>query len=413
MSRHVWGKLHRFAPATWQHSHSLAAVLLLAACAIWLSSAALAQQPDSIAVGDGHHHHHHGSVGGGSFGGGNFSSTSFGSPGFSARSGSGGWNRSWRGTNTSVTVIAPGYFSSFGVGGFYPGWSSPAWGWGGWNGWGGPIYRPGWGTGFFPYPYVLPPVVLPAGEMYGPRALWNQLGINADGAILGSGAPNAGPFNGQGPLILPDPPAEAQVAQRPNPAAVVPAMNPQPAAPPVVAARPIKLRKSNDSNRVRAMRLVAVADADFRAQKYVEAASRYRRAAQTAPDLPEAHFRQAQAEIALSHYDKAAKSCKLGLDADPAWIASGFRLANLYGPNQAAKSAHIEQLAQEAAAKPQDSDLRFLIGIELFLDGQLERSRKFFEQAAALNAGDDAHLLTFLRELDKQAPVERAGAVDL
>jgi tetratricopeptide (TPR) repeat protein len=250
--------------------------------------------------------------------------------------------------------------------------------------------------------------------MYGPRALWNQLGINIDGTLPGGANLNAvAPLNGQGALNLPDPPAPAPLAQQPAAAPVVNAGNLLPAAPPVIAAKPIKLRKSNDAARVRALRLLTVADGDFRAQKYVEAASRYRRAAQTAPDLPEAHFRQAQAEIALSHYDKAAKSCKLGLDADPAWIAAGFRLANLYGPNQAAKTAHLEQLAQEATARPQDADLRFLIGIELFLDGQLERSRKFFEQAAALNAGDDAHLLTFLRELDRQAPVANGAAVDL
>ncbi|MBL9122188.1 MAG: hypothetical protein JNG90_01060, partial [Planctomycetaceae bacterium] len=188
-------------------------------------------------------------------------------------------------------------------------------------------------------------------------------------------------------------------------------VNPPPAV--GVPAQPIKLRKANDAARGRALHLVAVGDEDFRAQKYVEAASRYRRAAQGAPDLAEAHFRHGVTEIALARYESAAKSCKKGLEADPGWIAAGFRLANLYGPNQAAKTAHLERLAQEAAARPGDADLRFLIGVELYLDGEYARARKFFEQAAALHAGDDAHLLAFLRELDRRAPEPRDDAVDL
>lgn len=308
-----------------------------------------------------------------------------------------GWGGSWLG-GANFTVIAPGACSSFVAGGFpgyFPGYVSgcyPGY-WG--SGWYGARY--GYG---YPYCYYPPPLVVPAELIYGPLPAWNMLGVGWNAGIAGAvGGPELEP------VVVP--------------AAVQPANNAadgvgEAGQAPQAAAQPVKLRKSSATARARAQQLLAVADADFRAQKYVEAASRYRRATQTAPDLAEAYFRKGQAEIALSRYESAADSCKRALEVDPAWPKSNLRLANLYGGNQAAKAAHVEKLAQQAAANPNDTNLRFLIGIELFFDGQLDRAKKFFQQAAALNPGDDAHLLAFLQEIDRREPPKAAaGAIDL
>jgi tetratricopeptide (TPR) repeat protein len=244
-----------------------------------------------------------------------------------------------------------------------------------------------------------------APNLFGPQLVPNMFGLGFNNNLAAGGLVAGGVAPAAAPALMP---AGGQPVN--DVAAVVGRVGPAPAD----AAQPILLRKSSDAARTRAQQLLAVADADFRAQKYVEASSRYRRATQTAPDLADAHFRRGQAEIALSRYESAAKSCKRAVEVDPTWPKSHLRLAQLYGDNKAAKIAHVEKLAQEAAANPNDTDLRFLIGIELFFDGQLDRAKTFFEQAAALNPGDDAHLLAYLQEIDRRAPPNIAGkAVDL
>ena len=75
---------------------------------------------------------------------------------------------------------------------------------------------------------------------------------------------------------------------------------------------------------------------------------------------------------ALGRYDSAVREIKRGLEIDPDWPRSGFTLADLYGDNGKAKTAHLDATAK-AAAKAESSDLLFLIGVYLHFDGQVER----------------------------------------
>ena len=339
--------------------------------------------------GGGHHGHHHGGFNNSCFSGG------FGFGGWS------GWN--------NTTLIVGGGFP---YGSFYGGlnyFNGPVWG--------GPM----WGGIGWPYPLYMPPVVVPAETWFGPRAMERFLGLGPDSATM--------------TLMQPQLP----VNQLPVNQAVVPPVNvgqanggaanfgavganngaakpdAQPLNGPAVEhnrARPApRVRETNDEVRTRAARRLAMGDEDYRAQRYGEAYSTYRRAAEIAPDLYEVYFRQGQALVALRRYDDALKSFKRGLDLDPNWPRRPMRLTELYGPNQAAFIAHLEALAKEAVARPGDSSPILLLGIELYSSGQQGRAKRFFEQAAALAGDSPLYAELFLRELNQPAPPQRVAAV--
>jgi hypothetical protein len=339
--------------------------------------------------GGGHHGHHHGGFGSSCFGGGFGGGFGFG--------GFGGWNN-----------------TTFIVGGGYP------YGYGGLNYFNGPIYGgPLWGGIGWPYPFYMPPVVVPAETWFGPRAMERFLGLGPDSATMTLMQPqlpvnqvvvppvNAGLLNGGAVNGV------AANAGAANAGAAKP--DPQPLNGPAVEhnrARPApRVRETNDEVRTRAARRLAMGDEDYRAQRYGEAYSTYRRAAEIAPDLYEVYFRQGQALVALRRYDDALKSFKRGLDLDPNWPRRPMRLTELYGPNQAAFVAHLEALAKEAVARPGDSSPILLLGIELFSSGQQDRAKRFFDQAAALAGDSPLYAELFLRELNQPAPPQRVAAM--
>ena len=375
------------------------AVLLGALPAALISgSCAFAQHHGGGHGGGGHHHggHHHGGFNGG------FNSGGFGGGfGFGGIGGFGGWG------NTTL-IVGGGY--PYGYGGYY----------GGLNYFNGPIYGgPIWGGMGWPYPLYMPPVVVPAETWFGPRAMERFLGLGPDSATMTLMQPqlpvnqaivrpvNVGQANGGAANF------GAANAGGANAGAAKPAG--QPLNGPAVEhdrARPApRVRETNDEVRARAARRLAMGDEDYRAQRYGEAYSTYRRAAEIAPDLYEVYFRQGQALVALRRYDDALKSFKRGLDLDPNWPRRPMRLAELYGPNQAAYVAHLEALAKEAVARPGDASPILLLGIELYASGQQDRARRFFEQAAALAGDSPLYAELFLRELNQPAPPQRVAAV--
>ncbi|MBX9791641.1 MAG: tetratricopeptide repeat protein [Pirellulales bacterium] len=339
--------------------------------------------------GGGHHQggYHHGGGFNGGFGGG------FGFGGF------GGWN------NTTL-IVGGGYP----FGGFYGGlnyFSGPIWGGGLWGGLG------------WPYPFYMPPVVVPAETWFGPRAMERFLGLGPDSATLTLMQPQL--LANQGVV----PPVNAGLANGAangiggNAAGANGAAPPagQPLNGPAVEhdrARPVpRVRETNDELRARAARRLALGDDDYRAQRYGEAYNTYRRAAEIAPDLYEAYFRQGQALVALRRCDDAVRAFKRGLDLDPTWPRRPMRLDGLYGPNQAAQLAHLEALAKDAAARPGDASPILLLGIELYCSGQTERARRFFDQAASLAGDAPLYAELFLRVLNQPArPARIAAAPD-
>lgn len=162
-----------------------------------------------------------------------------------------------------------------------------------------------------------------------------------------------------------------------------------------VAPRP-HVRRANAAATARAREFLQIGDERFSAQQYLLAYQRYKKAAQAAPDLADAYLRQGLAQIALGRYAPAAECVKRGLALEPCLSGSKLRLDQLYGENRLAKTNHLERLAEAASNDPGNADLIFLVGIELFFDGQTARARPFFERAVDL--GEDAGSLKhFLR----------------
>jgi len=242
----------------------------------------------------------------------------------------------------------------------------PPYGYPYWDPWYGYYFFDPYGC-YWPYgwPYYwdyvyLPPLYLPAEELYGPQAMKRFMG-------LGQRAP---------------PGRDVNVIVVPQGGRIQHAAQPQ--------------RGANPRSVAAGLRYVGQGDTHFIQQKYEDAYQRYKKAAQIAPRLATPHFRQGWALIALGRYDLAAEAFKRGLKIDPRWAESTFRLFELYGPNQATKTAHVDALAKAAADKPDNGDLLFLVGAFLFFDGQPDRAGLFFERAAELTPGDKAHLTGFL-----------------
>jgi tetratricopeptide (TPR) repeat protein len=144
-------------------------------------------------------------------------------------------------------------------------------------------------------------------------------------------------------------------------------------------------------------RFIGFGDARFSEQEYAEAYVRYKKAAQAAPVLADAYFRQGYALIALGRYELAATALKRGLEIDPGWAGSDFRNDDLYADHPQAKMAHLDALAQAAVEQPNDADLLFLVGVFLHFDGQTDRAKPFFRRAARIaGVGGDIHLRGFL-----------------
>lgn len=250
--------------------------------------------------------------------------------------------------------------------------------------WFGPTYfGPSW------Y-YGPPPLFVPPSAWYSPRAAGQVSGWNP--------APLAAPMNGL--------PAAPRVVKAPAPQKAI-----QPGGgfgelaegEDDKSERP-KIRISNAESVARARQFITFGDEHFRTQEFSDAYQRYKKAAAAAPDLADAHFRQGFSLLAMRRYAPAVKALKHGLALRPEWAKSPFRVDDLYGDNQLAKTTHLEQLATEATEHPRNPDLMFLLGLSLYFDGQSERARLFFQRAQELGA-DRATIAGFLNT----APAAEVG----
>jgi len=236
------------------------------------------------------------------------------------------------------------------------------------GGWGRPDYGYGYGYGYDPYapygypahPYYPPsywvypyppPLYLPGEAIYGPEAVKRFMGFYSGAA-----------------------PASVDVIVVAGPEQERPA-------------GPGALRGTGADSVALGRKFIGFGDAQFIEQQYAQAYIRYKKAAEAAPQLAQAYFRQGWSLLASGRYELAAAAFKKGLDLDPEWPRSDFRLDELYGPNRLAKTAHIDALAAAAGDEPQNADLFFLVGVFLFFDGQPHRARPFFERLTQLPGG--------------------------
>jgi hypothetical protein len=170
---------------------------------------------------------------------------------------------------------------------------------------------------------------------------------------------------------------------------------PAPAAPAAQGDKP-KVRVTNAEWKARAGKFIGFGDTNFGKQSYLSAVERYKTAAEMAPDLAEPYLRQGFAFVAMGQYESAVKAFRRGLKIRSDWSDSPFRLDQIYGDAQIAKTAHLENLAKAVEANPLDSELLVALGMQLFFDGQPERSEVFFARAAQLGGNDDKLLDDFL-----------------
>jgi tetratricopeptide (TPR) repeat protein len=159
---------------------------------------------------------------------------------------------------------------------------------------------------------------------------------------------------------------------------------------------PSSQRATNAAATTRGWKFIGYGDENFKSRRYSEANQRYHKAITTAPALAEGYFRAGFALLALGHWEPAAQVFKRGLNVDPNWAQSRFHLDDLYGANPSEKAAHLESLAKAATEDPSNGDLLFLVGLDLYFDGQKDRAKTFFERADQLVHGNNAHLRGFL-----------------
>jgi tetratricopeptide (TPR) repeat protein len=207
----------------------------------------------------------------------------------------------------------------------------------------GSFYLPGYDYA----PWVLPPLYLPAEQLYGPEQVKRLMGADQMGL-----APQTN-------VIVVPRGQDRDDADQPR-------------------------RATNAKSMALGWRFIASGDAHFQTQEYAEAYRDYKKAAQAAPGLAEAYWRQAFALVGLANYDLAAKAMKKGMSINPNWADSGFRSDELYGANKMAKTAHLDGLAKAALDQPNNADLLMLVGVELYFDGQVDRAAPFFERATKL-----------------------------
>ncbi|HEX3871093.1 MAG TPA: tetratricopeptide repeat protein [Pirellulales bacterium] len=265
--------------------------------------------------------------------------------------------------------------------------------------WGSPTYISSYaftpspiiaGSGMYGGTFYPPPVFLPADLLYGPGPVLRMMGLAPSGPTVPFPTPIAQPAAAG---------AAGGAAAQPNIgvgfgvlAGGAPPKAPIPA-----------VRISNRQSKDRAYQIIAIGDDYFHKQRYSEAYQRYKDAAVMAPDLADIFFREGLALTAFGRWELAAQTIRRGLKLDASWPRSNFRLDTLFGNNKLAKTAQWETLAQAAAEHPHNGDLLFLIGVQLYFDGQAERSKAFFERAKAIDPSAAEHVQVFLDALARPA----------
>ncbi|HEY2410591.1 MAG TPA: tetratricopeptide repeat protein [Pirellulaceae bacterium] len=321
--------------------------------------------------------------------------------------------------------------------GYYRGWGygSPGWGYGGWgySGYGNPYYAssyPSYNSYSMYSPYYLGASNVGTYNAGIVGSANNPLYGTANRApamtYVSSPSSFTAPVFAAKPTATPASPVPAPAAATPIGAAVQKFLGLgqlRPVAPvisrPITSAKPVApivnsivSRFSNVDSRRKAEKLITEADELFKAQNFHSALQKYKLAASTAPDMPEAFWRQGHALVATHNYELAATAFKRAIALSEDLGRGGFRLSDIYGSANMTKQQHLESLAEWATSKRNSSDPYFLIGLFLEYDGQPARAGKFFQKANELAGISGGHIAVFL---DPVAPsllksIERAAA---
>jgi hypothetical protein len=201
--------------------------------------------------------------------------------------------------------------------------------------------------------------------------------------------------------VRPEDRREAEKPVPPMPEPPLPAQTPAPG--PARAAKPPPDAQAEPN--AASAREVALGNEAFAAEEYGRAARHFRRAAELTPDDSQPFFLLAQAQFATGKYREAVASIHAGMRLREDWPKSGFRPADLYGPNVGDHAEHLRRLEEALARHPDDPVLLFLYAYELWFDGRQDEARPLFQKAAPLVA-DPWFIERFLKAL----PAARVAA---
>jgi hypothetical protein len=134
----------------------------------------------------------------------------------------------------------------------------------------------------------------------------------------------------------------------------------------------------------------------FANREYGLAAQHFQLAILAEPGSALPHFLLAQAQLALGKHRDAVRAIHAGMDLDEDWPAARFASRELYGANEIDFLGHLKRLEDLLENQPDDAGLLFLLGYELWFDGQRAKARALFEKAKK-HAADPAYVNEFLK----------------
>jgi tetratricopeptide (TPR) repeat protein len=199
-----------------------------------------------------------------------------------------------------------------------------------------------------------------------------------------------------------------------NPA--VGARQPPPPQPPQANVKIFAKPVSGEALR-RSLRYQAQGDEWFAKQNYLQAFGHYKQAVSATPTRSEPRFRMALALAATRNYSQAVDEIQRAMRINPNWPRDGVPLDELFGAdNVLSKNAVLHKLASWVGEDIRDPDRLFLMGVLLHFNGDVDKSRVFFEAAYEFSS-NRAYAQAFLEaEGDQRAqrPAEdpRPGPID-
>jgi Tetratricopeptide repeat len=146
----------------------------------------------------------------------------------------------------------------------------------------------------------------------------------------------------------------------------------------------VELPPKRALGRADADRLVEAGRRAFADGQYGRALELFRKAADITPNEPSAQYLVSQAYFALGKYREAVAAIAAGMALRADWSQARFNSRDLYWKKPALFDEHLAALRQAATAFPDDPVLQFLLGHQLWFDGQPEEARPFILKARAL-----------------------------
>jgi hypothetical protein len=174
---------------------------------------------------------------------------------------------------------------------------------------------------------------------------------------------------------------------------VVPNPNPLPF-PSITNNQPI-IPESTPQAKENSLQYQTQGDLQLQQFNYLAASERYRKAAEAAPDRPEARYRLAITLAARSRFLEAVDQLKLAVAINPTFPQHAESLDQLFGAANTFEKVRVKQrVAEWTLQDARDPNRLFLLGALLYLDGD-PKSQTTLQTATEL-AGREEYLLSFM-----------------